>query len=357
MATDSVDTAQIITEAVHRNEILEVGNNILNPNFRKGRHFWWDAGAAADYDIGDPDVGFTKSVNAGIGFFPDGLTVGTGAIRGSFFKLDATITGGWAGIISERIAVGALKPIVLSAMTALNGRTIGSGVITIGCYSVAGLYLGGVANITLVEDKVWSLSESTANILANTVYCRILIIGDTNFNATNFLVTNLQLESGAVASPYADDMSIGQGVSAAYGKTATQLIPDSAWTPVNFESEIYDDPGANRVAVGGAWKFTANRYMKLHVSAKTVYDSTALVAGRLARLAIYITPSGGASIQYELIGSWYAQTAGNMIFDVQGSIDFELNEGDAFHIGAFQFSGVALDIVGSGSYITIHEIL
>jgi hypothetical protein len=350
ISSSAVTADELAPNSVLRKNTKQGANNILNPSFRMGRHFWWEAGVATDYDTPgvDTDVGFTVPDVAQVQFFPDAASF---ALQGPFVRISGA---GFKGILSERIYVNASEPLVLSGEWNADGVT---GIVSaaIAAYDVAGVFLGYVDAINRSADTSWVHFETASTVTpANTVYVRILLM-IFNGTVTNLYFRRLQLqEESGTATVYGDDAYVGQGVSVRYSRNTTQTLVTATTTIIDFDDKEYDDPGPDAVTTGASWKFTAKRYMKVHVDSGVIFTSAALVTPNTFQLSVY--KNGAIHTVLELLTVQASTTFGPAI---SGSTDIELIEGDYIDIRARQVTGSNKDIFADATYnfITIHEIL
>lgn len=356
---DSYSEEHTFSDGIHK-RITKHPNLLMNPTARRGNAFWWGAGAAADYDTGDPDEEYANAPNFGFVHW-SGLTR-----TGPYWEhVPATA---WVGDLSEKIYITTPVPIVLSAEIQVSGYVAGDMYIDVVCYDNTNQVLASAGDVNgLCQIKVsantdvFDLFEAAGTTPANTEYIRIRKWVNAAADATVFRVQQIKVEGGTIATAYSDESSMVQYLSARYTTDTAQSIGAGA-TIVKFEDKVYDDPGTDRYNIATGI-FTADRYMKLRVSSAIILeDSANWDAGELADLNIYKTPLGGAAANYAVLDAYFliVTPAFNWIIALSGSTTIELNKGDTFDIRASQTSGAALTLTtvlpSLKCYLDIEEI-
>jgi hypothetical protein len=318
-------------DGTHR-RIFEKGNTILNPTARQGNLFWWDGGAATDYDTPGVDTDQALNYNPA-NFNPEDWTDGIG--RGPLWSKGLAGAPGFAADLSEAIPISAARTINLSGQLAIAGYVAGNMYIDVVCYDAANLFLGVIAQTVLNATTVDSIFDASGTTPANTTYVRIRKWYDATAEATSYTIRKLQLTNTADARSYNDDSHVNSYVSIHYESDAGQSFAQFSTTIVNFEDKVYDDPNTDRVTVGANWKFTAERFMRLRISSLILFQQSSAWGSSVgARYEIWKTPAGGVAARYKLIDLFEPQV--NPLINyaplLKGTAQITLNNGDAWDI-------------------------
>lgn len=354
---DTVDTSQIVDDSILRSHIEEGANLVINSTARRGNAFWWgDGGGAASPDP-DPEY-----ANAPVWEEFAHWTANTG--RGPEWVITSP-TSLTQGDLSEKIMLLDSTPLVLSCEMIMVGRTNGQLNIDILCYDNGGNLLSTIAAISITADTSgYETFEATGTTpVANTDYIRIRKWVN-NLTATVVAVRRVKTEFGTIATVYSDESSMPQYLSARRtSDNGTQVLTSGASLNVIFEnptsdSDVFDDPGTDRYNTGTGY-FTADRYMKLEISAKLMLLSSSWFAKKQFEGTLFLTPLGGGEVLYARLWHTLVETAiTSGEISGNGNTMIELNKGDKFRLKAFQDSGSNKTILGDSldSYLDIREI-
>lgn len=323
-------------------------NLIINPTARRGNAFWWSDGGAIDPD--------PEYANAPIW---DDVHWTDNVATGSYWKLSSLVAS-TQGDLSEKITTTNGINIVLSGEITVQTRSAGSVELHALSYDNAGNFISSIS-IVVSASVGWTKYEVTGTTPANTAYIRV-------WKWVNGLTCDLvairaiKLERGTIATTYTDESSMPQYLSAAYEITAATANPSlasGAFEIIDYNLIEWDEPGANRVTIGAAWRYTARRYQKLRISASIELASTdEWDIGELAELILY---KNGASYKRIDKKTFFDNVLSSNTLYLGGTRTIKLNEGDYFDIRGHQTSGIALGIVitspsSKTSFIDIEEI-
>ncbi len=210
--------------------------------------------------------------------------------------------------------------------------------IDVVCYDAANLFLGIIAPITLSADSSDTIFSASGTTPANTAYVRVRKWVDAAASATIFRIKKIQLNDSAVARSYNDDAHVNSYVSIYYNTTTAQVIPSPIALPgsiINYNTKIYDDPNADRVTnAGGFWKFTAERYMRLRVSAMVKFAEDSQWGNQEANMTIFREDGALGFTRYKEMDRFEAQVnpLPNFTVTLRGTADIELRAGEGFSI-------------------------
>ncbi|MHC4397502.1 MAG: hypothetical protein ACYS1A_17815 [Planctomycetota bacterium] len=347
---DSLNTEHVFTSGVHR-RITKDQNLIINPTARRGNQFWWDGGAGES--VNDP--GYAAAAN-----FAVVPWTGTGA-RGARWSF-AGASGGFKADLNERIPVGGSVDITLSAMLQITGYVAGTFIVDVVCYDGAGNHLANIARTSLSATTPFAKFEATGTTHASTAYVRVRKALSASADSTVFRVEQMKLERDSTATAYSDESSNSQYLSASYFLDTTTTSPTAATgatTIVDFESMIYDDPGTDRVTTGAAWRFTADRYMKVRINVR-IQGVFAVNLGALETFFLWLYKNGALHSQLKIHIGNVLNIPNGFSVDFLGQRQFKLNQGDYFDIRVNQNSGGNFTFEDGDSpyltYIDIEEI-
>jgi len=140
-----------------------------------------------------------------------------------------------------------------------------------------------------------------------------------------------------------------------YGTGAPPVIPANALTVVDFDTKDFDKPGADRVTVGGAWVFTADRDMTIRYDVSVPLTKTWNI-NDTAELHEFINAGDVGTVAH-----FEAIVASTHTHQLQASNSVELTAGQTFHIEVIQSdpgaaTAVILTIVNKLANISIREI-
>jgi len=145
----------------------------------------------------------------------------------------------------------------------------------------------------------------------------------------------------------------GEPVSVRYVTESGQSIADNAAPEIiDFSTKVYDDPGVDRVATGTSWKFTADRNMKVYISAQIELVSSGWLVGDYVDLVLYKNNSLDRYLfRFYLLTSAIATL-------LKGETTILLANGDYLDLRVYQNSGGAatLSVGYNANWIDIHEI-
>jgi hypothetical protein len=352
--------------------ISEAMNHVFNPDARMGSAGYYDGGASADYNQPGVDTDQALSFAA-----PNFTAVPwTNAFaHGSYF----TIVPASAELIDlgEEIALGPSVAIVLSFQASLLNFSAGNVYVDVVCYDAGGNYQGIICQKAFASGTdiaLWTTFEVAGTTLANgvggatadTAYIRPRMWIDGSAVADFFSVTRLSIQRGLVARYFVDETA-PKYVSARWhmtGGTQTGTIATATTTVVDFNSGDWDDPGTNRVVPddGGAnrWRYTADRYQKLRVSARIEGSLTgsSLGAGEETWLSIRKNGALWSRLDY-IIGDVITIPQPGANYSLQGSDTIELDKGEFLDIIFRQDSGgnYSFNVGQPGyNYVSIEEI-
>ena len=166
------------------------------------------------------------------------------------------------------------------------------------------------------------------------------------FATMNILLNDLRNIGSAFEVEHTLSSGLHNIVSASYkftkGGSANLVLSSGAYEIIDFDEKIFDDYGADRVTTGAAWKFTADRDMKLRVSARVELEYTSSVwnIGDTAMLFLDQRDSGGTVVTNGVRRLDYKSGEATSVIDtaisVQGSAIIEMSSGDYFSIRAYQ---------------------
>jgi len=185
------------------------------------------------------------------------------------------------------------------------------------------------------------LVDQSNNHYQRTINNVSLTIGSGVLITMEFSVPVVGQKSGNLMSSFEASL---QSLSARYGQTSAQSIPNATTTIVNFSSKSFDE--YNTVTTGAAWKFTAPYKMKVRVNAGIVYNNV-FTAG----IALNIFKNGA------LYSSGYSQTGSQTACAYVNDI-VSLEQGDYIDLRAYQGSGSAQALWSSAgvNYVSIDRI-
>ncbi|KKL92917.1 hypothetical protein LCGC14_1879880, partial [marine sediment metagenome] len=182
LKADTVDSPQIVDEAIQRQHVDERRNLIPNPTAARGNEIWWAYPPAVSLTADDTSIMFRNYPHFD---FDDWGGEG----NGPYWKLVAT--GGVFQIdIGDRIKVSAGVNLTLSAKFTVSLLTTGSGRIDIACFESDGTYISDLCvnnfNTNLAD---WVLLQATGITPALTSYVRVrkLVASSINAGATVFI--------------------------------------------------------------------------------------------------------------------------------------------------------------------------
>jgi hypothetical protein len=329
--------------------ISEGSNLLINPTARQGNAFWYDGGANTDYD--NPGVDTDQALAFGaanFGYIHWAQALGSGG--GPFWFWNTGL--GWGSYVfdlSERIEMGPAQTIVLSGQMFVAAYVAGNFYFDVVCYDSSNQLLAAAGDLNgLCQTKKSATTalatfEATGVTPANTAYIRIRKWFDAAADATGLNIRKLKIESGSTARYFSDESVPTQYLSAKYQITAgsanLSLANDSVEV-LDYDQKIFDDPGIDRVTPGAAWVFTADRYMRIRVSASIWLEADTWANGSFFILSVKI-PSSAVR---EIIGLF--ETTGLVVRRqlLNGSTEIELNAGETFWIEAYQNSGGPINI-------------
>lgn len=341
----SYEIEHTLSSGEHK-RIRKATNILQNPKARLGNKFWdsdftpviWTANTA----LGEM---WTNTWASGAGGAPTHVS-------------DAiTVTNGVNLVLSFKIS--------LSIDTYVSGSIIGR----IDCYTAADAFISSVATTTISAAVAgFQTYEATEVTPATTAYVKVYFTNTISATTVGMFLTDVKCEQGTIASTFSDDSTSLQAV-AKYriaGGTSNPSIADASTEILDFETSVLDHPGADRVTTGAAWKFTAERFMRVNVEVLLSYAVAAWGATSAAYLMLVHYDSTPAVVRKWLLDGKQVETAVSIGVYLQGDIIISLNEGDYIQIEAYQSSGgprtieTTLTIDGVAnyltSYISIHEV-
>jgi hypothetical protein len=370
MANDSVDTPEIVDEAVIRNHILEESSNlVINPDAHMGDDFWWDGGdPVTNYTTPGTDVDQAAASYTDPNF--NATSRNSDFAIGTYFSI-APVPASKDVMLSEKIDLQQNQDITLSFLNNIVIHVAGTMNVDVVCYDATGKYQGIICPIsTSGSEASWVLYTATGTTLANGVggatadtdYIRVRVWIDNAADATLWRLTRIKVNRGALANSFSDEASQGQNLAARYSRNTTQTVADASIDVINFDDKTFDDPGADRVTTGANWVFTADRYMKVELSASVQVQTTAdeWDLGESVELWLYKDTGGGAAA-YSLLDLKIAEanvTGVTMLINLSGTDGIELNEGDTIDVRLENQTGANVNTtaVATNNYIFIREI-
>lgn len=317
-------------DGTHRRIVMR-GNSILNPTARQGNLFWWDGGDETNYN--QPGVDTDQALNYNpANFIPQEWTDVVG--RGPLWTILPAASGSLISDLSEAIPIGAAFIINLSGQLLSFNYVAGNYGFDVVCYDNANVFLGIIAVTSINADTPDTVFNASGTTLANTAYVRVRKWIDGAAQASQLWFKKLQLTDSPKARPYNDDVHVNSYVSIHYKSTAGQQFSSGFPTVINFEDQVYDDPNGDRVTVGVNWNFTAERFMRLNIKTRVLFQQSSIWGGRFVILDLFKTPSGGAAALYKNIDIFEAQVNPlvNYGVGIKGSAQITLNKGDSWDL-------------------------
>ncbi len=343
-----VTTPKIADDAVTRIKTLQHPNLLKNPTAQIGNAFW---------DNEDSP-----------GTTPNWLEFldGSGGAIGAFWRESDNVAKKDLG---DKIKIAAGVNLTLSAQMKLIIGTSVDFKLEVACFDSGDSELSQICVLTMSSTLPWTYKESIVEATpANTMYVRVRRYTSGVVGSYVADVRRIKVNGGDDgAAAYSDEASIPQRITARYKKGSSQNFVTGNIDIIDFDTKTFDDPRNNilstRVTTGAAWKFTADRPMRIRVSACVGFIAGVnFDAGDLAKIRLTINDAAPfTSPPYSLLDEFRAQAniSGNLVV-LKGTDIIDLKEDDFISIYFTQNSGNTIALLDAATdprvYINIEEI-
>ncbi len=331
LKADTVDSPQIVDKAVTRAKLDESPNLLINSTGRRGLQFFpgseWTAVPWTDINGNGP-------------LWTNNSNDGSSQSHQSIFI--SPVTNGINFTLSFQLSL------------TINTRNSGQLTIQLQDYTAGGVFISNFALVVFTTDQPgFQTFEVTGITSGTTGQIRFSALNNLDATSVGIFLRRIKVEKGTKATAYSDESSMPQYLSANYSTNVAQTLT-FAGLIVDFEDKEFDNPGTDRVTTGVAWKFTADRYMKIDISTAIRTEPLAWSVADWGLLGVY---KNGA--QYKRLSYRNAQAAFTNQIMLNGSTVVQLNKGDYIDIrGIFNRPTGDPNLSGdtNDNWISIREI-